>query len=115
MGKRGKDSSVLERQETILLYDAKGQRLEFNLGGKDRHVLGRDSGCYPQIVISLEISRRHAEIIKVEGEYRIRDLESRNGTYVNGERIGNAFCPLRNRDKIRLGNNFTLIFREGLN
>ena len=42
-----------------------------------------------QIVIKDErCSRSHAEIFQSQGEWLLRDLESRNGTYVDGERVG---------------------------
>ena len=33
------------------------------------------------------VSRQHAEIYANEGRLRIRDLDSRHGTYLNGKRI----------------------------
>jgi sigma-B regulation protein RsbU (phosphoserine phosphatase) len=36
------------------------------------------------------VSRRHAEIFIADAKYRIRDTGSRNGTFVNGERIFDA-------------------------
>lgn len=36
------------------------------------------------------VSRRHAEIEQSQGVYRLRDLSSTNGTFVNGERLGRA-------------------------
>jgi pSer/pThr/pTyr-binding forkhead associated (FHA) protein len=50
------------------------------------------------------VSRRHAEIRHQGGEWLIVDLESTNGTFVNGVRIP-AYepHPLRDGDRIRLG------------
>jgi len=33
------------------------------------------------------VSRYHAEIAREGGRFRIRDLDSRNGTFVNGARL----------------------------
>lgn len=57
-------------------------------------------------VTDARASRRHAVIEPVPGtvgqvHYVIRDLESRNGTYVNGQRITTA--PLNDGDKIQIG------------
>jgi len=49
------------------------------------------------------ISRRHAELRRVDGEWVLRDLNSVNGTYVNGVRIDKP-VRLRRGDQIRLGN-----------
>jgi len=49
-----------------------------------------------------KISRRHAVIAFTEERYSITDLESANGTFVNGVRIGESH-PLRAKDVISLG------------
>jgi phosphoserine phosphatase RsbU/P len=48
-----------------------------------------------------EVSREHAEILSAEGGFRLKDLQSRYGTFVNGEVVGE--CELRAGDRIRLG------------
>ena len=50
---------------------------------------------------STEVSREHAEIVEEGGRYRLRDRQSRYGTFVNGEAV--AECELRSGDEIRLG------------
>jgi soluble lytic murein transglycosylase-like protein len=47
------------------------------------------------------ISAHHVEIRNENGAYKIRDLNSTNGTFVNGERIGEAL--LRPSSSIQLG------------
>jgi diguanylate cyclase (GGDEF)-like protein len=48
------------------------------------------------------ISRFHARITPGQGQtYRLEDLNSSNGTFVNGERI--TSCELRNGDTVQLG------------
>ena len=47
------------------------------------------------------VSRFHCEILLDEGSARVRDLESRNGTFVDGTRIGEAW--LRDGAELRLG------------
>ncbi len=52
----------------------------------DAVVIGRHPAC--DIRISEEtVSRRHARIVAAEGGYVLEDLGSRNGTYVNGQRV----------------------------
>ena len=55
------------------------------------------------------ISRQHADIRGDANGYRIVDLGSRNGTFVNGERVGTEPCPLRNLARIELGGTDTPI------
>ena len=49
------------------------------------------------------VSRRHAEVRFGDDGWFVRDLESTNGTYVNGVRIGAGEQPLRPRDIIQFG------------
>jgi len=71
--------------------------------GSTKTLVGRDPKS--DIVIDGEgasvVSSRHAEILAVAGGYRLRDLNSTNGTYGDGKRVGE--CELRNGASIRLG------------
>ncbi len=55
------------------------------------------------------VSSRHARIFAQGGEYVIEDLNSRNGTLVNGQRV--ASQRLREGDQIRIGQ-MTFIFQR---
>jgi pilus assembly protein CpaF len=57
----------------------------------------------------LEISRRHASITFVNGRHVIEDLNSTNGTFVNGRRISTPIA-LRDGDVIDLGDNVSLVY-----
>jgi EAL domain-containing protein (putative c-di-GMP-specific phosphodiesterase class I) len=48
------------------------------------------------------ISRRHAEILLVDNDLLVRDLGSRNGTYLNGRRVQN-FERLQGGDMLQFG------------
>lgn len=48
------------------------------------------------------VSRVHAVFERIAGRWCIRDLSSRNGTFVNGERIWSE-RPLRPGDEVRIG------------
>lgn len=61
-------------------------------------VLGRGSTCDITIP-GTHLSRQHAQLIADGDHLTVRDLDSSNGTYVNGERISEAH--LHAGDKIR--------------
>jgi len=63
-------------------------------------VIGRRSSCDLQVPLPI-VSRKHCQISEVDGQLRIRDLGSRNGTYLNGERVGEAV--LEAGDSVRIG------------
>lgn len=66
----------------------------------ERVILGRSADCD----LSLDeaaVSRRHAEIFWQYVHYQIRDLDSANGTFVNGQPVNEI--PLANGDLVELG------------
>src|SRR4029453_998777 len=71
-------------------------------------VIGRDVTDGVQI-LDQGVSRRHAEVIRIGEMYFIKDLESRNGTFVNDKQISEEL--LRIGDQIRIGNSL-LVFED---
>ena len=63
-------------------------------------VLGRSSKC-DFIVKDKSISRQHAEITAKEGKVCVRDLGSRNGTYINDQRVQQ--CDVHQGDHVMFG------------
>ena len=57
------------------------------------------------------MSRVHCQLLALgDGELEVRDLESTNGTYVNGERIERA--RLASGDKVQVGRVELVALRE---
>jgi pSer/pThr/pTyr-binding forkhead associated (FHA) protein len=56
---------------------------------RPRTVVGRQTDCNPRVP-AVDVSRRHCEIAIDGDEVRVRDLGSRNGTFVNGQRVDSA-------------------------
>ena len=84
-----------------------GARFEL-LSGDDPQGLGRDVGNRIQLH-DTEVSRRHAEIRRMDGKYYLVDLGSSNGTYVNAQRIDER--ALASGDTVQLGRT-TLLYTE---
>ncbi len=53
------------------------------------------------VVDSPLLSRVHCRLSATDTELTVEDLQSTNGTYVNGERVRQA--PLQDGDRLRLG------------
>ena len=65
------------------------------------HIVGRAEDVSVPLMMS-KISRHHARVVVANGVLSIEDLDSRNGTYVNGIRIVGK-QPLQPGDEIRIG------------
>jgi pSer/pThr/pTyr-binding forkhead associated (FHA) protein len=67
---------------------------------RDATILGREKGDI--VLKDTEISSTHCQIQQIDGAYHIFDMNSTNGTFVNGQRIIKA--RLKPGDLITLGN-----------
>ncbi|MFL6240454.1 MAG: FHA domain-containing protein [Actinomycetes bacterium] len=71
------------------------------------------AGRHPESDIFLDdvtVSRRHAEFIRRDEHFLVRDVGSLNGTYLNRERIEES--PLAGGDEVQIGK-FRLVFFLG--
>jgi pSer/pThr/pTyr-binding forkhead associated (FHA) protein len=68
---------------------------------KLNEMFARHQDAYPHQVNY--ISRRHAHIFVKDGTPFIEDLDSTNGTFVNGSRLDEHAVPLANGDVVRFG------------
>ncbi len=75
-------------------------------------IIGRD----PMADVSLpdpEVSRQHARMARDEqGDYKIQDLGSTNGTFINGQRLGGEAQTLRTGQVILLGSSVMLRYEH---
>jgi len=85
---------------------AAGQRFELD----SEVVLGRE-GVSATIAEDSELSRRHAVVRPAAGGFEIEDLASRNGTFVNGQKVQGA-VRLSGGDTIKIGQ--TVLALEGV-
>jgi hypothetical protein len=93
----------LEREIATLTVDGKRHELD-----KRRIVIGRSRDCDIQVADS-NVSRRHAEVRQEGAAYWVVDLDSTNGTEVNGRRLKRA--KLKPGDTITVGAT-ELVFRQ---
>lgn len=66
-------------------------------------------------VNGLGVSREHAEFSLLGPMYRLRDLGSRNGTFVNGRQLSAdpiEYCPVRTGDVLRFGDTVGVVVQE---
>jgi len=76
----------------------------------DNLIIGRGEECDFH-VNDKSVSRKHAKISRTKDNIIILDLQSRNGTYVNGVSIDNNEFILKSGDRIAIGEE-VLEFRD---
>lgn len=84
--------------------------MSLKFGGKPELIVGRDESSDIKLD-GLQISNRHARLVQKNGEIIIEDLNSTNGVYLNGERIGRH--PISTEDAVQIGSFVIKIDREG--
>lgn len=83
----------------ITVLDQPPQPYRFQL---DRQVVTIGRGSINDIAIDCaSVSVKHAEMVRIEGGYELRDLASTNGTKLDGERMD--VVPLRQWSSVKLG------------
>jgi hypothetical protein len=98
-------SALFSASSLLLLHNGTQTRVSlkaspFNIGRTNNNHL---------TVNSPNISRLHAQLVQVGSDWYISDNHSRNGTFVNNQRITNA-CLLQSGDEIRLGQQVVMTF-----
>lgn len=98
--------------ETVILDDEKQgiaylQRMSNGMVDKvaitkSNFIIGRLPNYVDYLLESNAIGRAHAEILQREGQYFIKDLNSKNGTFINGFKIhSNKEYEINNEDKVK--------------
>lgn len=88
-----------KEKRAVLIFLAKNKAGEMVKLRRDATIIGREKGDI--IIKDSEVSSTHCQIQEISGDYHIFDMNSTNGTYVNGERIIKA--KLVEEDIIKLG------------
>lgn len=87
------------------LVSKDGRNYQLNLGST---TIGRSSDNDIRLM-DPEISKHHAKIIESGGHYKLLDLGSTNGTWVN-EKVVSGPVMLRSDDEVRFGDSYHLQF-----
>lgn len=75
-----------EKRPGLFVITSPFQNLKANIDDEEEFFVGRDPKC--QLAIdSQTVSRKHARISKKWGSFVVADLDSKNGTFVNGEAV----------------------------
>ncbi len=97
-------AKVVKQAELLIQGGAQsGERFPLAPGAV---VIGRGDTCAVRLTDHL-VSREHTRVERADGGYRVLDLESKNGTFLNGVAVTSKL--LRAGDKIQVGGT-TLVF-----
>jgi putative nucleotidyltransferase with HDIG domain len=91
--------SIEKKRQAILQFEVNGSTATFSLDSP-QILIGRAKGVDLHIPDNY-LSGNHARILVVHNFFHIEDLGSRNGTWVNGEKV--TFMRIAHMDIIRLG------------
>jgi diguanylate cyclase (GGDEF)-like protein len=86
--------------EACVVFVEGEQLLGLRVSLAEETVFGRDPGCSVCLYAD-DVSRRHARIVPDGAGHLVVDLDSTNGTWVNGEQVHTR--RLRSGDRIRMG------------
>ena len=70
----------------ILKYQGSGAQQDIAIE-KDSFILGNEAGEVDGCITGKSVSRIHARISREDGSYYLEDMNSTNGTYLNGEQL----------------------------
>lgn len=87
-------------QASLVIVEGHARGMEYAVT-KTYTVIGRDKEAEITPPGDSHISRRHAMIVYLDGSYILKDLDSTNGTVINGAIIKQA--NLGHGDKFRVG------------
>lgn len=103
---QSRDDGVLIEYVQKLKNTVVADQMTYSLKGKTKVVVGRQEGC--DIVIThTKISRQHFRIVNTAKGWVIEDLNSTNGTYLNGKRIKNRILLSDNDSIFVINTKFT--------
>lgn len=78
---------------------------------KETCVLGREATC-DLAFDSPRLSRQHALLTRIDRTFYLGDLNSRNGTFLNGQAVSGEAVRLKDGDEIVLGGVIALKFHD---
>ncbi len=117
------EDDVKERKhiegDLLLCCNGKGDFKPIIFKQKDSPVtLGREEKCGALLDLDNRVSRNHCvlEYVENDGHWNVRDNNSSNGTFLDGEEVFQETKPLHIGSVLRLGNqpdSFSFLVKEG--
>jgi hypothetical protein len=78
---------IIKKNAERFLYNVKGEEPQYIYFSDVKKVIGKDAERVQICVLNNGVSRLHAMIVREEDQYIVEDLNSTNGTWINGKRL----------------------------
>ena len=89
--------------------DPSGEPLKFRLPAGSVKTIGRSTGAEFMVDAAL-VSRLHCRLTATRDSLQVKDLDSTNGTFVNGRRVETA--ELKDGDRLGVGRLELIVSRQ---
>jgi len=90
--------------------DPATERLTFRVASGSVKTIGRSTGA-EFIVDAALVSRLHCQLTATDSSLQVKDLDSTNGTFVNGARV--QVAELHDGDRLSVGRVDLIVSRSG--
>ncbi|HFB52399.1 MAG TPA: FHA domain-containing protein [Anaerolineae bacterium] len=98
----------MEENAILLVLEGDTTRKNWELN-KPTILIGRGNDC-DVVVNDRQVSRHHAQIVRDDTGYKLVDLNSKNGTFLNGQQLMGETRPLKDGDQIGIALSCRLVF-----
>jgi len=92
----------------LLVQEGDSPRPQWELR-QDTMIIGRGDDC-DIIINDRQVSRHHARLVRQNDRYSLADLDSKNGTFINGEPLSAEPQALHDSDQIGIALSARLVF-----
>lgn len=100
------------KNEAYLIEDGKTSLMDRIFIDNNQFIIGRDSGVSFRIN-EHAVSKKHAQVSCVDGQYYIKDLNSSNGTFLNNVKLeAHKDIPISDGSRVTFGNK-CYVFNRG--
>ena len=84
------------------MYNVNGNEPKNIYFSSEKRIIGKDESRVQIVIVNEGVSRLHAMIVRDDSGYKVEDLNSTNGTWVNGKQLAPRVpCVLHEGDKVR--------------
>lgn len=97
----------MEEQPVIIMREGEFSGQQWTITGPE-FLIGRGGDC-DLVLPERQVSRHHLKILRQPGQFALQDLDSKNGTHLNGQPVTGT-VPLQDGDEIQIALAVKLVF-----